>query len=73
MKLSYCDYIAYRLRETLMTESARKNTPEGVGLTEVSFTSWDLSPEGAFLSSKKTIHVSDHNGTRYKVTVEECQ
>jgi hypothetical protein len=56
-----------------MTESARKSAPEGVGLTEVSFTSWDLSPEGSFLSSKKTIQVSDHNGTRYKVTVEECQ
>jgi hypothetical protein len=75
MKLSYCDYIAYKLRETLMTESKRLAacSHDGVGLTDISSASWDLSPEGAYLSSKKTIHVSDHNGTRYRVTVEECK
>jgi hypothetical protein len=32
---------------------------------------YDLSPEGSFASTKKTILVADRNGKQYKITVEE--
>jgi len=34
---------------------------------------WDLSDDGQFLSTKKTMSVVDRNGKMYRVTVEEIR
>jgi hypothetical protein len=34
---------------------------------------YDLSPEGSFQSTKKTIEVEDRYGKKYRITVEEVK
>lgn len=65
--LAYCDKIAYTIRNALV-----KYDPDGIiGL--VDGIKMDLHPEeGYFVSTKKTIKVSDMNGKWYKITVEEA-
>ena len=41
-------------------------------ITIVGHVQFDLTPEGAFLSTKKTLEVVDVNNKRYKITVEEA-
>ena len=64
--LAYCDKIADVIRKALL-----KHDPDHiVGL--VGDIQMDLHPsEGYYMTSKKTIQVSDMNGKMYKVTVEE--
>jgi hypothetical protein len=64
--LAYCDKIADVIRKSLLKYDA----DEIVGL--VGPIKMDLHPtEGYFMSTKKTIVVSDMQGKQYRVTVEE--
>ena len=64
--LAYCDKIADVIRKSLLKYDA----DEIVGL--VGPIKMDLHPtEGYFMSTKKTIVVSDMQGKQYQVTVEE--
>lgn len=66
--LLYCDFIADRVRKGLI--NSMNNTLEPVRLVDVSRPSFDLGPDGEFVSSKKVLTVTDVYGTRYTVTVE---
>ena len=63
----YCDYIAHTIVNNL-----KANDTERL-LASVSRPKYDLTPEGGFASTKKTIEVEDRNGTKYRVTVEEVK
>ena len=62
----YCDYIAHTIVGNL-----KANDTERL-LSSVSRPQFDVSPDGAFRSTKKTIMVSDRFGKQYKITVEEA-
>jgi hypothetical protein len=64
--LAYCDKIADQIRKSLL-----KYDPDNIiGLVDA--VKMDLHPtKGYFVSTKKTIKVSDMNGKFYLVTVEE--
>lgn len=64
--LAYCDKIADVIRKALL-----KYDPDNIiGL--VGGINYDLHPEGGyFVSTKKTIDLTDMNGKKYRVTVEE--
>ena len=65
LKPAYCDRIAHAIREELV-----KSDPLGIiGL--VGPIEWDLNAEGSFMSTKKTMEVTDMNGKTYTVTIEE--
>lgn len=68
MKLAYCDYIGHLINTTLLQDST-----SSCGLVEsTNGVKMDLHPtEGYFVSTKKTIEVTDVNGKKYMVTVEE--
>lgn len=67
IKMVYCDYIAYLIHENLLANDAdeqklmRSTTPVKM----------DLSPEGWLNSTTKTMTVTDENGSKYKITVEQ--
>ena len=64
--LAYCDWIADQIKQHFTNDKA-ENLISNVGKIE-----WDLHPiDGYFLSTKKTIEVTDINNKRYKVTIEE--
>lgn len=65
--LAFCDYIAFRTRKTLDEITQAGDTY----LKEVSKVSFDLSETGSFLSTKKTMIVTDHSGKQYRLTIEE--
>ena len=65
-KLAYCDYIAHTISKEL-----KANDTERL-LSSVSRPQYDVTPEGAFASTKKTIMVSDRFGKNYRITVEEA-
>ena len=65
-KLAYCDYIAH-----VISKELKANDTERL-LSSVSRPQYDVTPEGAFASTKKTIMVSDRFGKQYKITVEEA-
>tara|TARA_Y100000385_G_scaffold261507_1_gene292302 strand:- start:4 stop:231 length:228 start_codon:yes stop_codon:yes gene_type:complete len=68
--LVFCDYIADRIKHGLEFDIRANRPYTKVG--EVGPVKMDLHlTEGYFLSTKKTIHVSDLNGKMYKVTIEE--
>lgn len=68
--LVYCDFIAREIRNGLVTVM---NDPfQPIKLTDVTKVKWDLGPNDEFLSTKKTMHVTDQNGRLYRVTVEEA-
>ena len=65
LKPAYCDRIAHAIREELV-----KSDPLGIiGL--VGPIEMDLNSEGSFMSTKKTLEVTDMNGKTYSVTIEE--
>ena len=64
--VAYCDYIAHTISKEL-----KANDTERL-LSSVSRPQYDVTPEGAFASTKKTIMVSDRFGKQYKITVEEA-
>ena len=63
MNLAYCDMIAYSIKENLA-----KNTGDFMKCGPVDF---DLADEGYMQSTTKYITVTDTNGKKYKITVEE--
>ena len=63
--LAYCDYIAYTIAGNLKACDTDKL------LASVGKPRLDLAPEGYLQSTKKTIEVTDRNGRRYRITVEE--
>ena len=63
--VAYCDYIAHLILKALNTRD-----DEGL-LKSVGKINFDVSPEGHYISTKKTIEVTDRNGKTYRVTVEE--
>jgi len=68
MKLAYCDYISNKIQESLREDSYKEQSL----IHYVDKINWDLHPEeGYFVSTKKTIEVTDVNGKKYMVTVEE--
>lgn len=62
----YCDYIAHLITDNLKTADDQ----DMAMLTEIGKMKYDLSEEGWFVSSKKTIEVTDINGQKYKISVE---
>jgi hypothetical protein len=63
--LAYCDYIAHLCRTTLQNNDAQ-NLIYSAGPVKI-----DLDPNGAFNSTTKRFEVTDVNGRKYIVTVEE--
>ena len=63
----YCDYIAHTIVGNL-----KANDTERL-LSSVSRPKYDLTQDGGFASTKKTIEVEDRFGTKYRVTVEEVK
>ena len=65
VSLELCDYIADQIMFLL-------RAPDFLGLIHsVGHVQFDLTPEGEFLSTKKTIEVVDSNNKRYRIIVEE--
>jgi hypothetical protein len=62
--VAYCDYIAHLLQKGL-----REDTEHLLG--KVQPTKLDLNEAGTFLSTKKTIVVTDKYQKTYRITVEE--
>lgn len=67
--IAYCDFIADRIRNSLLTSAA--NVQEPVRLTKISKVEYDVGPMGEFNSTKKTIFLYDGFGKEYRVTIEE--
>jgi hypothetical protein len=65
--LVYCDYIA-----NVISKELKANDTERL-IASVSRPQYDMTREGAFASTKKTIEVLDRNGTKYRITVEEVK
>jgi hypothetical protein len=66
--LAYCDYIADRIKKLLDLEIGDNDTM----IMSTGPINMDLHPtEGYFLSTKKTMSVTDRNGKAYMVTIEE--
>jgi hypothetical protein len=63
--IAYCDYIA-----NLITANLKANDEERL-LSSVSKPKYDLTEDGSFKSTKKTIEVEDRFGKQYRITVEE--
>jgi len=62
--LSYCDYIAHSICQNAITNNDI--------IYSVESPRFDLHPtEGYFVSTKKTIMMTDQSGKKYRVTVEE--
>ena len=66
-RLAYCDYIAHTISKELKVNDTERL------LSSVSRPHYDVTPEGSFASTKKTIEVEDRFGTKYRVTVEEVK
>lgn len=64
--LAYCDYIATVVRRTMLVADDQSL------IDVVSSIHLDLNKDGAFVSTKKTIDVTDMNGRKYLITVEEA-
>ena len=65
MNLSYCDRVATIIKEALPQDEYGLISKTGP-------INMDLHPtKGYFLSTKKTVSVTDRNGKTYMVTVEE--
>lgn len=63
---SYCGYIAERIRDALKSADL-KNLISDVGPLE-----WDLHEKhGYSLSTSKFVELTDRNGNRYRITVED--
>lgn len=65
MNLVYCDYIAHLTKKSLLSTDSM-NLLSGVGDVK-----YDLDEHGAFVSTAKTIDLTDRNGTKYRITVQE--
>lgn len=66
-KLAYCDYIAHTISKELKANDSERL------LSSVGRPQYDVTEDGSFRSTKKTIEVEDRFGTKYRVTVEEVR
>lgn len=66
--ISYCDFIATRIRECLIRSS--RDPLEPVHLERISRIEYDLGSRGEFRSTTKTIYAWDSTGNEYRITVE---
>jgi len=65
MMLAYCDKIADVCRKALLGHD-----PDGI-IGVVYPTKWDLGKQGEFVSTTKTIELTDMNMKKYKITIQE--
>lgn len=65
--IAYCDYIAHLISMEI------KNADQGYMqlIEKAGRAFYDLGPEGEFASTKKTIFITDIQGKKYRITVEE--
>lgn len=64
--LAYCDYIAHVIRHAFFNDKVDNK------IVHVDGVKMDLHPEeGYMLSTKKTLTMTDINGKKYLVTVQE--
>ncbi len=66
--ISYCDFIADRIRRCLVRSS--QDPLEPVHLTDIGRVEYDVGGRGEFRSTTKTIYLWDSTGNEYRVTVE---
>lgn len=64
-KIAYCDYIAFLIRENLLSLDKRNL------LDEVSRVQFDFGSDNEFESTTKTIDVLDMQGKQYRITIQE--
>ena len=64
--MAYCDYIAHIISGKLKTHDSESL------LSVVTSPKYDVTPDGKFASTKKTIMVHDRYGKQYRITVEEA-
>lgn len=64
-KLAYCDYLAFLIRENLVSLDRRKL------IDEVGKVQFDFGSRDEFESTTKTIDVLDMQGKAYRITVQE--
>lgn len=69
MKLAYCDYLAFIIHDALIKHST--SAQERL-IDCVSSVRYNLGAFGELKDTKKFIFITDANGTRYQVTVEEA-
>mgnify|MGYP003343376787 CR=1 FL=1 len=67
--IAYCDFIADRIRKGLV--NTMNDALQPVRLKDIGKVEFDVSNNGKFLSTKKTIYLWDAYGKEYRVTVEE--
>lgn len=67
--IAYCDYIADRIKTGLTTDGLIA----GSLINSVGKINYDLTENGGFKSTKKTLSVTDVNGKLYNVTIEEVK
>ena len=63
--IAHCHYIAH-----LISTHIKPHDTKGL-LTDVSRPKWNLDVDGALSGTDKTITVTDVNGKRYRIVVEE--
>jgi hypothetical protein len=63
--LAYCDYIITIIKTNLLPHDDLAH------IDTVGPINYDLGPNGEFLGTAKTLEVTDMNGKRYLITVEE--
>jgi len=64
MKQAYCDYLAFLIRENLMTLDKR-NLIDEVGKVQ-----YDLGWDSELKTTLKTIDVLDMQGKQYRITIQ---
>ena len=64
--LEFCDYIMTLIRENLLAIDADEHKL----LRSVTRMKYDLHEDGSLATTKKIMHVTDNDGTRYRITVE---
>jgi hypothetical protein len=64
--MAYCDYIAH-----IISGKLKSHDSESL-LGVVTSPKYDVTPDGKFASTKKTIMVHDRYGKQYRITVEEA-
>lgn len=65
--IAYCDYIAHLI--SMEIKNADQNYMRLIDKAGRAF--YDLGPKGEFASTKKTIFITDIQGKKYRITVEE--
>jgi hypothetical protein len=65
MKQAYCDYLAFLIRENLMSLDKR-NLIDEVGKVQ-----YDLGWDSELKTTLKTIDVLDMQGKQYRITIQE--